>query len=223
MDPTSRARGAHIKITEDGRTLWHIPLGDLILQTELRVATEGNIQAYPCPCVNCHGGIRKTINVIREHHTSVGRDPFLTKSIIGGDPLDGYPPQGMWVEDIPFDDDIVEPNIDVQGNTDDGENFKNSDSVGIADVPLDQFHNVHRQVMEALDRGDALHRENLASSDMSWTTKQNVTLCRAWRSCTSNAPLRCTRDRSAASQRGVCDNRHHEHVCCLWCQQQLHL
>jgi hypothetical protein len=166
MDPTSRARGAHIKITEDGRTLRHIPLGDLILQTELRVATEGNIQAYPCPCVNCHGGIRKTINVIREHHTSVGQDPFLTKSIIGGDPLEGYPPQGMWVEDIPFDDDIVEPNIDVQGNADDGVPFKNSDPDGIADVPLDQFHDVHRQVMEALDRGDALHRENLASSDM---------------------------------------------------------
>ena len=166
MDPASRTRGAHIKITEDGRTLRHIPLGDLILQTELRVATERNIQAYPCPCVNCHGGIRKTINVIREHHASVGRDPFLTKSIIGGDPLEGYPPQGTWVEDIPFDDDIVDANPDVQGNAEDGENFGNVDPISVADVPLDQFHDVHRQVMEALDRGDALHRESAASSDM---------------------------------------------------------
>ena len=34
-----------------------------------------------------------------------------------------------------------------------------SDPVGSADTPLDPYHDVHRQVMEALDRGDALHRE----------------------------------------------------------------
>jgi hypothetical protein len=33
-------------------------------------------------------------------------------------------------------------------------------------VPLDQYHDVHRQVMEALDRGDALHRERAAATDM---------------------------------------------------------
>ena len=64
MDPDSRPRGARIRITEDGRTQRHISLGDLILHTELRVATEQNIQAYPCPCANCHGGLRKSINVV---------------------------------------------------------------------------------------------------------------------------------------------------------------
>ena len=33
-------RGATIRLAEDGRTLRHIPVGDLILHTELRVATE---------------------------------------------------------------------------------------------------------------------------------------------------------------------------------------
>jgi hypothetical protein len=113
MDPDSRPRGARIRITEDVRTKRHIPLGDLILQTKLRVATERNIVAYPCPCVNCHRGLRKPIYVVREHHTSVGRDPFLTKSIIGGDPPEGYPPEGIWVEDMSFDDDVVDANPNI--------------------------------------------------------------------------------------------------------------
>lgn len=101
-------RGARIRVDGDGRTLRHIPVGDLILQTELRVATTQNIRAYPCPCRNCHGGRRKRIAVIRDHHASVGRDPFLTKSIIGGDPPDGYPADGIWVEDIAYDNDVVD-------------------------------------------------------------------------------------------------------------------
>jgi len=43
---------------------------------------------------------------------AVGRDPFLTKSLLGGDPLNGYPPDGMWVEDVAYDDDVIE-NMDT--------------------------------------------------------------------------------------------------------------
>lgn len=95
MNENLRSCGATVRITSDGRTLHHIPLGDLILQTELRVATKQNILAYPCPYKDCHGGRRKRIHVIRTHHTSVDRDPFLTKSMISGDPIDGYPPYGV--------------------------------------------------------------------------------------------------------------------------------
>ena len=140
MDSDSRPRGARIRITEDGRTGRHISLGDLILQTELRVATKKNIMAYPCPCVNCHGGLRKPVNVIKEHHRSVGRDPFLTKSIIGGDPAGGYPPSGIWVEDMPFDDDIVDANPDVQGGNDVHSNNAEDQRAGRGDntnIPLD--------------------------------------------------------------------------------------
>ena len=154
MDPDSRPGDARIQIMEDGRTLQHISLGNLILQTELRVATKRNIQAFPCPCVNCHGALRKAINVIREHHTLVGRDPFLTKSIIGGDPAGGYPASGIWVEDMAFDDDIVDANTNIQGNVDVNENVGDVQGDGPrynTDMPLDQYHDVHRQVMEALD------------------------------------------------------------------------
>ena len=113
MDTESLPRGARVRITSDGHTQRHISLGDLILQTELRVATKQNIQFYPCPCVNCHGGVRKPIHVIKQHHTSVGRDPFLTKSIIGGDPVGGYPACGIWVDGMAYDDDIVEADPDV--------------------------------------------------------------------------------------------------------------
>ena len=33
----------------------------------------------------------------------MGRDPFLNKSLIGGDPIEGYPVHGIWVEDEALD------------------------------------------------------------------------------------------------------------------------
>jgi len=95
MAPEQRQRPTTIRLSTEGRTLRHIPVGDLILDTELRVATEQNINLYRCPCRNRHGGQRKSIEIIRSHHASVGRDLFLTKSMIGGDPPDGYPTRGM--------------------------------------------------------------------------------------------------------------------------------
>jgi hypothetical protein len=90
----------------------------------------------------------------------------MTKSIIGGDPPEGYPPEGIWVEDMSFDDDILDANPDIQDNADVGDNVQSSIPVGSADTPLDEYHDVHRQVMEALDRGDALHREFAGEPDM---------------------------------------------------------
>lgn len=145
MNPNLRSRGATIRITTEGRTLRHIPLGDLILQTELRVATEHNIQSYPCPCKDCHGGRRKRIHVIREHYSLIGRDPFLTKSIIGGDPLDGYPPRGIWVEDIAYDDDVIHIDPLSVGDNDAG-TLRNditedtgAEPTGDSESVLDQF------------------------------------------------------------------------------------
>ena len=100
--------GATIRFTEDGHTLHHVPVGDIILHTELQVATEKNMHAFRCPCKNCKGGRRKTIQVIWQHHAAVGRDPFLQKVLLGGDPLEGYPLCGMCVEDVACDNDVVE-------------------------------------------------------------------------------------------------------------------
>lgn len=155
-------RGARIRKDVDGRTMRHIPLADLILQTELRVATMQNITAYHCPCRNCHGGRRQRIGIIREHHASVGRDPFLTKSIIGGDPPNGYPAEGIWVEDIAYDNDVVEdgPTLAADDVVEDVvEDVPGHDHNTADATPLDEYHDVQRQVMDALDRGDALHRD----------------------------------------------------------------
>ena len=119
-----------------------------MLHTELRVATEHNIHAYPCSCVNCHGGMRKPIYVVREHHNAVGRDPFLTKSIIRGGPPEGYPSWGIWVDDMSFNDD--------RGNALHREHAPSSHST----------NTLMSTVMEALDRGNALHREYAAEPDM---------------------------------------------------------
>lgn len=160
---TQRSRhGARIRIDADGRTMRHIPLADLILQTELRVATMQNITAFYCPCQNCHGGRRQQIPVIREHLAAIGRDPFLTKSIIGGDPADGYPADGIWVEDIAYDNDVVHDgeNADADDILEDVvHDVPRQDDVNEDAIPLDEFHDVQRQVMDALERGDALHRD----------------------------------------------------------------
>ena len=155
---SAQRRGAAIRFTEYGRTLRHVPVGDMILHTELRVATENNVRAFRCPCKDCKGGRRKTIQVIRQHHAAVGRDPFLCKSLLGGDPPDGYPPEGMWVEDICCDDDVVE---DIPMDTTRQHVDADSGGVGEHETPplLDEFHEVERQVLEALGRGDALHEE----------------------------------------------------------------
>lgn len=157
----ARRRQTTIQITDDGRTLRHIPIGDLILQTELRVATENNIRSYRCPCRDCKGSCQKSIEVIRRHHATVGRDPFIKESILGGDPPDGYPSRGLWVEDVAFDDDVRE-GVGSDEAPDIGNIHADVGNDMQEDVPppLDEYHEVQRQVMEAFDRGDALHEES---------------------------------------------------------------
>ena len=95
----------------------------------------------------------------------MGRDPFLNKLLIGGDPIEGYPVHGIWVEDVAFDDDNVVTDVqeDIRSN--------NAGIVGAEDFDmeapedhgrfvLDEFHEVQQQVIEALDQGDALHEES---------------------------------------------------------------
>ena len=153
---------ATIRFTDDGRTLRHIPMADLILHTELRVATEKNVRSYRCPCWNCKGGHRKSIQVIHQHHSQAGRDPFFKSSLLGGDPLEGYPAGGMWVEDVAYDDDVVaDVPEDINFNTVDISAEGGNDAARNEDIdpPLDEYHEVQQQVMEAFSRGDALHEE----------------------------------------------------------------
>jgi hypothetical protein len=60
----------------------------------------------------------------------------------------------MWVEDVCCDNDIVE---DIP--TDTLPEHVDADSGGHAPPLLDEFHEVERQVLEALGRANALHEE----------------------------------------------------------------
>lgn len=104
------------------------------------MATDKNIQAYSCLCQEYHGGRGKRIEVIREHHTLMGKDPFMTKSIIGG----------MWVEDISLDNhgvdgDLVVLNGDVVGDHDVDNNIHNAqvqDPIGRVNIPFYEYHDI---------------------------------------------------------------------------------
>ena len=71
--------------------------------------------------------------------------------MIGGDPPDDYPPHDIWVEDIPYvNDDVI--NVDSGDVGNDGfANFfldvQGDEPSSGAETPLDEYHNVHRQVL----------------------------------------------------------------------------
>jgi len=79
--------------------------------------------------------------------------------MIGGDPPNGYPPRGLWVEDVAYDDDVVEDYNneaeDMQERVPDSATVPGVEDEGVSAPALE----VQRQVMEAFDRGDALHLE----------------------------------------------------------------
>lgn len=90
----------------------------------------------------------------------MGHDLFLKESLLGGDPPKGYPSCGLWVEDAAYDNDVVQdvlPNnrVDVANVLGDTREDVPKDRP----CPLDEYHKVQQQVMEAFDRGDALHEE----------------------------------------------------------------
>jgi len=66
------------------------------------------------------------------------------------------------VQDEQYNDDVVEVDMLVEVNVcEDAQEFEAVNDDVQEDVPaaLDELHEVHRQVMEALDCGNALHRE----------------------------------------------------------------
>jgi len=85
----------------------------------------------------------------------------------------------MWVEDVAFDDDVVDDtNIDAQDDiiSDGGLEDEPIGDVGVLEHLLDEFHKVQRQVFEALGRGDALHEETEASKEMGKANDPSVNI-----------------------------------------------
>ena len=79
------------------------------------------------------------------------------------DPPNGYPHHSIWVEDIPYDNnDIVDVDLgDVSNDNvpDFLPHVQGNEPCGGAETPLNEYHDVQRQVLEALEQGDSLHRE----------------------------------------------------------------
>ena len=124
----------------------HIPLQDLILQRELEVCEEKNLNSYLCPCRKCHGGHRYAIRIVQRHLREYQRDPFLMKSMVGGDPEGGFPEGGIWIRDQP--EPVPEMNV-----------FDDADMHAEYRDHLDPYHDIQQQLHDAFDLGDRLREE----------------------------------------------------------------
>jgi len=92
------------------------------------------------------------------------------KSIIGGDPPIGYPEDEIWVEDIAYDNDVILRSIlDIDAAEADFPHLHHENSSTTeqnVEPQLDEYHDVQRQVMEALDQSDELHLEGTEYVDV---------------------------------------------------------
>jgi hypothetical protein len=125
---------------------WHIPVEDLILYKELQVCEDNNWDSYLCPCRKCHGGHRYSITTVQIHLREFRRDPFLMHSMVGGDPADGYPARGIWVQD--GGDVVLAMNVfdDAEMGTEYGDH-------------LDPYHDIQQQLFDTFDLGDRLRED----------------------------------------------------------------
>jgi hypothetical protein len=72
--------------------------------------------------------------------------------MVGGDPTNGYPKDGVWVDDIAYDDDVVEdaPNIHGDVLADVVEDVTEGHHVTEDAAPLDAYHDIQWQVVMTL-------------------------------------------------------------------------
>ena len=143
----------------------------------------------------------------------VGRDPFQHKSLLGEDPSEGYPPGGMWVEDVYCDDNVVE---DIP--TDISCQNLDADNVGFGEQqpPL---HEIKRHMLEALGRGMHCTKRPKPKDAYMWRMKKTWILKINWRICTWKPLLQCTRVQNECC---VNYNHHHEHVFGVPCEQYIY-
>jgi hypothetical protein len=131
---------------EPSRAVQHISQAELILQIELIVAAAKEYDSYLCSCRKCHRGRRYSVQTIQAHQRDYGRDIHLDHSMVGGDPPDGYPPEGVW--------------IDERGRAAQGPICEEHEGPGHVNAQnLDTEHDIQRQVYDALCEGDRLMTE----------------------------------------------------------------
>jgi hypothetical protein len=134
----------------------HIVVEDLILEHELRIAKLKYYEAFKYPCSNCKGGMWKLISTIRQHLRTMPRDRFLYHSMVGEDPVQGFPPDGLWIctlermsnmDRMPYNDDpgVEFPDANI-------EHF------------MDLEHDIQQQVFDAFNIADETVEEAVRNS-----------------------------------------------------------
>jgi hypothetical protein len=131
----------------------YIRMEDMIQETEFRVAYERGYDSYLSPCRSCHGGRRYSLQTIKTHLRVNGRDEMLNFSMLGGDPPQGYPREGIHVHG---QDKVIEDrNVFDDGVP--GNEYAEQ---------LDPFHDVQRNLFDAFDVGDRIREETPHREDV---------------------------------------------------------
>jgi hypothetical protein len=123
----------------------HITMEDLILSSELRVAREKRIDIFLYPCPRCHGGRRYNVATIKAHLRLYKRDIHLDYSMLGRDPIGGFPIEGIWLNDC-------------EGLPADRNVFYDADVSTEYDDHLDPFHDIQQHLFDTFDVGDQLRK-----------------------------------------------------------------
>ena len=85
---------------------------------------------------------------------------------------------------------------------------------------LDEFHEVERQVLEALDRGDALHEEADGDGQPHVENEEDVDIVDELDGFVQGGHHSIVS--RFKNERCVGDNHHHEHVLGVPCEQYIH-
>jgi hypothetical protein len=135
----------------------YIPVEDLILQHEMRIARDKQYESFMCPCSDCKGGLHKSIPMIKEHLRRVPCDKFLYHSMVGEDLVHGFQPHGIW---IPRDEhsgrtpeeDCDDPNV---------ADYIDSETMNF----LDLEHDIRRHVFDSLRTADDLFKDSKTQTE----------------------------------------------------------
>jgi hypothetical protein len=147
----------------------HIPVEDLILVHELRIAKEKGFDAFKCPCSDYKGGTRKNLSMIKHHLCNVARDPFLYHSMVGDDPDHGFPAPGIWIP-------ITNPMSRTEGTSSHTEAPTAFPDAAAASF-LDLEHDIRQQVFDTLNTADELLEEGEMDSGGAAESRILVVVC----------------------------------------------
>jgi hypothetical protein len=124
----------------------------LIMEHELRLAERKGRARIPCPCKFCHAGKLLPLSAIELHLKHHGRDPWIRRSMMGEDPVGGWPEVGEYVLDNASEGGVNE--VPVEGSDQaewNSEDFNNP--------VLDQYHDVEQMFRDAMDLSKRIHEE----------------------------------------------------------------